>query len=47
MKDDHVLQLAVDAKASFVVTGDADLLIHKSIEAINIVRPSEFLKNIR
>ena len=47
--DDHVLAVAVQAGAEFVITGDGDLLILKKHRRIKIVNPREFwekMKNI-
>jgi predicted nucleic acid-binding protein len=39
--DDHVLALALAAKAELIVSGDNDLLSMKSFENIAIVAPAE------
>ena len=43
-KDNAFLELAVDGRADFIVTGDDDLLILKSVADIPIVTPDLFLK---
>jgi putative PIN family toxin of toxin-antitoxin system len=43
-KDDHVLALAVDAKADFIITGDKDLLVLKNFRGSAILPPAEFLR---
>lgn len=42
--DDKFIGLAIDAKASLIVSGDADLQDVKSYQGINIVSPSAFLE---
>ena len=42
--DKDVLECALEAGASHVVTGDDDLLVLKEFRGIQIVRASEFLK---
>jgi len=41
--DNAVLECAVTGKASFIITGDLDLLTLETYEGIEIVRPAEFL----
>ena len=43
-KDDQVLELAVNGSATYIVTGDADLLVLNPFRGIEIVTPAEFLK---
>jgi uncharacterized protein len=43
-KDDKLLDLAVGGNASFVITGDDDLLALNPFRGISIVTPSEFLE---
>ena len=40
--DDHVLALAVQAKADYLITGDEDLLVLERHADTQIVRPREF-----
>lgn len=40
--DDHVLSLAVDAKAHYLISSDKDLLVLKNINKTKIVTMSEF-----
>lgn len=42
-KDDQILELAVNGKASCIVTGDQDLLVLNPFRRIPIVTPAEFL----
>jgi uncharacterized protein len=46
-KDNFLLNLAVDGKANFLVTGDSDLLILKQIKKTTICTWSEFLSILR
>ncbi len=43
-KDDQILALAVSGNATYIVTGDADLLVLNPFRGIEIVTPAEFLK---
>ena len=43
-KDDKILELAVTAHASHIVTGDSDLLVLDPFREIKIVTAEEFLK---
>ncbi|MBI4825965.1 MAG: putative toxin-antitoxin system toxin component, PIN family [Nitrospirae bacterium] len=40
--DDNVLACALAAKADYLVTGDADLLVIKSYKGIKIITPRDF-----
>ena len=42
-KDDMVLELAVNGRARFIITGDDDLLVLSPFREIEIVTPAEFL----
>ena len=42
-RDDKFLELAVCGRASFIVTGDSDLLVLNPFQGIPIVTPAEFL----
>lgn len=46
-KDDHILALALQAKADIIVSGDKDLLVLKTSHNIPILTPSQFLKKLR
>lgn len=46
-KDNFILELAVVSDADFIVTGDKDLLVLKSFRGIPIIKPREFLKQIK
>lgn len=43
-KDDKFLNLAIDANASCIITGDKDLLVLHPFENIPILLPSDFLE---
>jgi putative PIN family toxin of toxin-antitoxin system len=43
-KDDFLLSLAVDGKATHIITGDKDLLELKSYEGTSILTMTEYLK---
>jgi uncharacterized protein len=45
-KDNFLLNLAIDSKADYLITGDADLLDLKKIEKTNILTFTDFLKEI-
>jgi putative PIN family toxin of toxin-antitoxin system len=42
-KDNKFLELAIDGKATSIVTGDKDLLVLHPFRNINIVTPGAFL----
>jgi putative PIN family toxin of toxin-antitoxin system len=44
--DDHVLACALAAHADVIVSGDKDLLVHKTYRDISIVTPAEALRMI-
>jgi len=44
--DDKIVECAVDGSASFIVTGDNDLLTLKQYKDIAIITPSAFIKLI-
>jgi uncharacterized protein len=43
-KDDKFLELAVNGKADYLITGDKDLLVLHPFRNIQIISPSDFLK---
>jgi uncharacterized protein len=43
-QDDKFLDLAIRGKASFIITGDDDLLVLNPFQGIPIVTPAEFLR---
>ena len=43
-KDDKFLEVAVNGKADYLITGDRDLLVLHSFRNIQILTPSEFLE---
>jgi len=45
-KDNFLLSLAIDGKADYLLTGDADLLVLKTIEQASIITISEFFQII-
>ena len=46
-KDNFILELGMEAKADFIVTGDKDLLMLKSFHGISILTPKEFLTRLK
>ena len=44
--DDMLIEAALAGKASYVVTGDNDLLVLKSFETVRFVTPSIFLQKL-
>jgi predicted nucleic acid-binding protein len=42
-KDDHLLALAMDGEARYLITGDRDLLLLSPFHGIQIVTPARFL----
>ena len=42
-QDNHLLALSLDGKASYLVTGDSDLLVLNPFRGIHIVTPARFL----
>lgn len=42
-KDNHLLALAIDGEARYLITGDSDLLVLSPFRAIQIVTPARFL----
>ncbi len=45
-KDNHILELAVSARAQAIVTGDSDLLVLNPFQEIQILAPRDFLSRI-
>jgi putative PIN family toxin of toxin-antitoxin system len=45
-KDDKFLELAVTAKANYIISGDSDLLVLNPFKSIQIVTPAEFLNQL-
>lgn len=41
--DDKVIETALSGKASYIISGDKDLLVLRSYENVKIVKPAEFL----
>ena len=41
-KDDHLLALAIDGHAEYLITGDNDLLVVGSFHAVRILSPADF-----
>ena len=46
-KDAKVIDCAISVKASYIITGDKDLLVLKQVKKIKILTPSDFLKTIK
>jgi predicted nucleic acid-binding protein len=44
--DDRVIEAALEGRADFIVSGDDDLIVLVSVENIQIVSPSEFLREL-
>jgi predicted nucleic acid-binding protein len=42
--DDKVIIAAIEGRAEYIVTGDADLIDLKSYQGITIIRPAEFVQ---
>jgi len=42
-KDDKILELAVNGRANYIVTGDDDLLVMNPFRRVAIVSPADFL----
>ena len=43
-EDDRILELAVNGNATYIVTGDADLLVLNPFRGVKILTPAEFLQ---
>lgn len=46
-KDDRILELAINGNATYIVTGDDDLLVLNPFRGVEIVTPAEFLRSLR
>ena len=46
-KDNFILEIALEAKADFIVSGDDDLLVLKFFRGIPIISPKEFLAKLK
>lgn len=42
-RDDKFLELAVNGRASHIITGDKDLLVMNPFKAVQIINPEQFL----
>ena len=47
LKDNFLISLAKDGKASHIITGDTDLLVLKSFERIKILTFSDYIKKYK
>lgn len=47
IRDNKLLECALEAKSDFIVTGDKDLLVLKSFRGIPIITAKEFLRRLR
>lgn len=47
LKDNFLLNLAVDSKANFLITGDSDLLVIKKIKKTKIITWPDFIKELK
>lgn len=45
-KDDKFLELTINGKANYLITGDKDLLVLHPFRKIIILNPTEFLQNL-
>jgi putative PIN family toxin of toxin-antitoxin system len=45
-KDDHLLSLALDGNADYLITGDRDLLVLKRFGRTEIISPAELLQRM-
>jgi putative PIN family toxin of toxin-antitoxin system len=45
-KDNFLLNLSVDSKADYLITGDSDLLVLEKIERTKIMNFTEFVKHL-
>jgi len=45
-KDNFLLELAVDGKADYLITGDNDLLVLKTVNETKIVKIEDFFRKI-
>lgn len=43
-RDNHILEVAINGQAQFIVTGDDDLLVLNPFRGIPIIKPADFLK---
>ena len=46
-KDNFLLNLAVDGKADYLLTGDSDLLVVKKIKKTKIITWTDFIEDLR
>lgn len=46
IKDNKVLECALETNPNFIVTGDTDLLVLKTFRGIPILKPKEFLTHL-
>lgn len=44
VRDNHILEVAVNGQAKVIVTGDEDLLVLNPFRGIPIMRPTDYLK---
>ncbi|GJL60575.1 MAG: hypothetical protein NPIRA03_34320 [Nitrospirales bacterium] len=44
MRDNHILEVAVNGQAQIIVTGDEDLLVLNPFRGISIMKPVDYLK---
>ncbi len=45
-KDDKILDLAINGQATYIVSGDKDLLVLNPFRGVKIVSAEEFLKEV-
>lgn len=47
MKDNFLLDLAIDGKADYLITGDADLLVMSRLEKTKIITLTAFIDKLK
>ena len=47
LKDNFLLNLAVDSKANYLITGDSDLLVIKKIKKTRIITLTDFIEELK
>ncbi len=47
LKDNFILNLAIDGKADYLITGDSDLLVIKKIKKTKIITWTDFIEELK
>ena len=47
LKDNFILNLAIDGKADYLITGDSDLLVIKKIKKTKIITWADFIEELK